>query len=244
MTDLHSGPGPERPSERAAGAVKEEGSQVTSTAAEQGRQTASAAAEAGSQVAEAGVEGVRQVASEAASQAGQVTRQATDQARDLAQQAQTQIRDQAGNQTKRAASGLRDVSQQVRALSDGRGEEAGIAADAARQLAEKIEQLAGRIDERGFEGTVEDLRGFARRRPGLFLLGAAVAGFAATRLGRGLQVAGQAQPASPSADGSGPRDVPTSATAAAFPADTLVGPAPESTMPPPSGQDAPVIGGW
>ena len=243
MTDLQPSQGLERVTQ-AAGAVTEEGSQVASTAAEQGRQTASAAADAGSQVTGAGVEGVRQVASEVASQAGQVTKQATDQARDLVQQAQSQLRDQAGSQAQRAAGGLRDVSQQVRALSDGRSDEAGMAADAARQLADKIEQLAGRIDDRGFEGTVEDLRGFARRRPGMFLLGAAASGFVATRLGRGLQAGGQTEQPSPPADGSAPADLPTSAPAAAFPADTLVDAAPDPALPPPSAEGAPVIGGW
>lgn len=174
-----------------AGTVKEEGAQVASTAVDQGKQAASAAAEAGGQVAGAGVEGVRQVASEAATQAGEVTRQATEQTRDLVQQAQSQLRDQAGTQAQRAAGGLRDVGQQVRALSEGRSDQAGIAADAARQLAEKIDELAGRLDQRGFEGTVDDVRQFARRRPGLFLMGAAATGFAVTRLGRGLQVAQQ-----------------------------------------------------
>jgi hypothetical protein len=197
-----------------AGAAKEEGSQVASTAVDQGKQTASAAADAGSQVVGAGAEGARQVAAEAAGQAGEVTRQATEQARDFAQQAQSQLRDQAGTQAQRAASGLRDVGQQVRALSEGRSDEAGVAADAARQVAEKIDALAGRIDERGFEGTVDDLREFARRRPGLFLLGAAATGFAVTRLGRGLQASQQAQQAQQGGPPAQPAAPPPPAVAA------------------------------
>ena len=243
MTDLQPQGPPEQP---IAGAVKEEGSQVAATAVDQGRQAATAAAEAGTQVAGAGADGVRQVASEAASQAGQVTRQATEQARDLAQQAQTQLREQAGTQAQKAAGGLRDVSQQVRALSEGRSDEAGIAADSARQLAQKIETLAGRIDERGFDGTVEDLRDFARRRPGLFLLGAAAAGFAVSRLGRGLQVVQEQEPSAP-ATGSAPTDdaptdaAPVPGAVAAYPPDTVADPPP---APVPPVATAPTMGGW
>lgn len=238
MTDL-------QPSQ-VAGTAKEQGSQLASTAVDQGKQTAAAAADAGSQVAGAGVDGARQVASEAATQAGEVTRQATEQARELVQQAQTQLRDQAGTQAQRAAGGLREVGQQVRALSEGRSDQAGMAADTARQLAEKIEELAGRIDERGFDGTVEDLRQFARRRPGLFLLGAAAAGFGVTRLGRGLQASQQAQQPSPPAG----RSVPVGYDAAPPPvvpiepmADPLLDPLVDPPASGPTGT-SPTIGGW
>jgi len=238
MTDL-------QPSQ-VAGTVKDEGSQVASTAKDQGKQAATAAAEAGGQVAGAGADGVRQVASEAASRAGEVTRQATEQTRDLVQQAQSQLREQAGSQAQRAAGGLRDVGQQVRALSEGRSDQAGVAADAARQLAEKIDELAGRLDERGFDGTVDDLRQFARQRPGLFLLGAAATGFAVTRLGRGLQVAQQAQSPSPAGSADAGTTVPPAVpveTMADPLDDPLEDPRPDPTIPSPAGT-SPTIGGW
>ncbi len=235
-----------------AGTVKDEGAQVASTAVDQGKQTASAAAEAGSQVAGAGAEGVRQVASEAATQAGEVTRQATEQARDLVQQAQTQLRDQAGTQAQRAAGGIRDVGQQVRALSEGRSDQAGIAADAARQLADKLDQLAVRLDQRGFEGTVDDVRELARRRPGLFLLGAAATGFAVTRLGRGLQVVQQAQPSQSQPSAPTPSapvgfDAAPSTGRMADPLDGLADDPPavdDPTLPSTPVGTSPTIGGW
>jgi hypothetical protein len=174
-------------------AAKQEAGQVASTAVDQGKQTASVAADAASQTAATATEGAKQVASEAAQQVTEVTRQATDQARELVGQAQSQLHEQATTQTERAAGGLADVGRQLRALGDGRSDEAGFAADAARQLAEKVEQFAGRIQERGFDGTVEDLKSFARRRPGVFLLGAAAAGFAAVRLGKGAQAVQQTE---------------------------------------------------
>ena len=170
-------------------AAKEQATQVASTAVDQGKQTASAAADAASQTAGTAAEGAKQVASEAAQQVTDVTRQATDQARELVGQAQSQLREQASSQTQRAATGLADVGRQIRALSEGQPDRAGLAGDTARQLADKVEELAGRLEQRGFDGTVEDVRNFARRRPGMFLLTAAVTGFAVGRLGRGAQVA-------------------------------------------------------
>jgi len=177
--------------------AKEEAAQVASTAAKQGKQTVSAAAQAATQTSGTAAEGAKQVASEAAQQVTEVTRQASDQARELVGQAQTQLREQAASQTQRAAVGLSDVGRQIRALGEGQPDEAGFAADGARQIADKIEELAGRLEQRGFDGAVEDLRDFARRRPGMFLLSAAATGFVVGRLGRGMQVAQQPPGAAP-----------------------------------------------
>jgi hypothetical protein len=208
-------------------AAKQEATQVASTAVDQGKQTASVAAEAAGQTASTATEGAKQVASEAAQQVTEVTRQATDQARELVGQAQSQLHEQATTQTQRAASGLADVGRQLRALGDGKSDEAGIAADAARQLAEKVEQFAGRIEQRGFDGTMEDLKIFARRRPGVFLLGAAAAGFAAVRLGKGAQAVQQSQ---------APAQTPAPAPVPAMATPTLPEPspvaAPEPYLPP------------
>lgn len=176
---------------QAASTAADQGKETAATAVEQGKETASAAAQAGSQVASTAAEGARQVASEAAQQVSGVTQQATTQAKDFAQQAQSRLAEQASNQTQRAAGGLRELSQKMRALGEGHPEQAGAAGDAVRQVADKLGELAGRVEQRGFEGTVEDVRELARRRPGMFLMTAAVAGFAVGRLGRGLQAAQQ-----------------------------------------------------
>lgn len=118
-----------------------------------------------------------------------MTKQASTQARDFVGQVQVQVRDQANAQTQRASAGLKDVSRQLRGLAEGQPRGGGFAESGARQVAEKIEELANRLDERGLEGTVDDVRRFARQRPGLFLLGATASGFLVARLGRGLKAA-------------------------------------------------------
>jgi hypothetical protein len=209
--------------------AKEQATQIASTAVDQGRQTAGAAAGAAGQAVGTATEGAKQVASEAAQQAGRVTQQAADQARDLVTQAQTQLHDQAQTQTQRAADGLTDVSGKIRALSEGRVDQAGFAADTARQLADKVEELAGRIQQRGFDGTVADLRSFARRRPGMFLLSAAAGGFVVGRLGRGAQVGEDGSSGRPAAGA--PTPPPTALTVPPPPAMPPPG-TPEPYLPP------------
>jgi hypothetical protein len=77
---------------------------------------------------------------------------------------------------------LRGLAGQIQALVEGRRDEAGAAGDYARQAGDKVNQLAGRLEQGGFDGLVDDVRRFARQRPGLFLVGAAAAGFAAGRM--------------------------------------------------------------
>ena len=65
------------------------------------------------------------------------------------------------------------------------GGTSGLAAEVARQAAERARSFSSSIDGREPAELLDDLRGFARRRPGLFLLGALAAGVVAGRLARG-----------------------------------------------------------
>ena len=221
MTDLHqpevtAAPGATSPSEPKQ-AVKDEAGQVASTAAEHGKQTVSVAADATSQVAGTAAEGVTQVASEAKESAAQVTKQASEQARELVSQAQNDLREQASSQTQRAASGLKDASQKVRALADGKTEEAGPALDVAKQISEKIDEAASWLDQRGFDGAVQEVANLARRRPGVFLLSAAATGFVVGRLGRGLQTVSKGSSNGDAASAPAPGAVPATPPFAAVP---------------------------
>ena len=168
--------------------------QAAEVATEGAREVAAKATDGARDVTSTATDGARQVASTATEQVSNVARETSEQARDLVQQAQSHLHDQAESQTERLADGIRGAGRQVRALTTGRPQEAGVAADWLQQLSQSVDQLADRLEERGFDGTVEDVRGFARRRPGLFLAGAAATGFVLTRLGRGAQAAAQQEP--------------------------------------------------
>jgi len=126
----------------------------------------------------------KQIAGEAKDQAREVVGDIKDHARDVMDQTRTEVRQQAEQGTQRVAGGLRTFGEQLQALRDGRTEEAGPVAGYADQARRKVDEFANRLDREGLDGLASDLTGFARRRPGLFLLSCAGAGFALARIVR------------------------------------------------------------
>jgi hypothetical protein len=152
---------------------------TTDVAKDQAGNVASTAAQAGSQVA-----------STAADQAKQVTQETKRQAQDLVQQGRQQLQDQARNGQQKAGEGLSQIAGQLRTMVEGGGETpSGPAADLVRQAGDKIEELATWVQNREPGELVDELRSFARRKPGVFMLGAALAGVVAGRLTTGVVAA-------------------------------------------------------
>ena len=152
---------------------------TTDVAKDQAGNVASTAAQAGSQVA-----------STAADQAKQVTQETKRQAQDLVQQGRQQLQHQARTGQQKAGQGLNDIAQQLRTMVQGGGETpTGPAADLVAQAGDKLEELASWVSQREPGDLVVELRNFARRKPGVFLLGAAVAGVVAGRLTTGVVAA-------------------------------------------------------
>ena len=130
------------------------------------------------------------VASTAADQAKQVTHETKRQAQDLIQQGRSQLQQQARTGQQKAGEGISGIAQQLRTMVEGGGETpSGPAADLVRQAGDKLEELAGWVQQREPGDLVDEVRAFARRKPGVFLLGAAVAGVVAGRLTTGVVAA-------------------------------------------------------
>ncbi|MCW3819749.1 hypothetical protein ONA91_35470 [Micromonospora sp. DR5-3] len=153
-------------------------SRPPSGTAEQAQQAAS---RVGQQAAQAG----GQVGHAAAEQGRQVAAQARQEARHLTGEATSQVRDQARSQQHRAAEGLRGLGRDLGSMAD-RGADSGLAGQAVRQAATVADRAAGWLDEREPGEVLDDMRGYARQHPGMFLAGAAVAGVLAGRLTRNL----------------------------------------------------------
>jgi hypothetical protein len=77
------------------------------------------------------------------------------------------------------------LSDQLSALQQGRPSEAGPLAGYVEDARSRVTSLADRLESGGAAGLVEDVTAFARRRPGMFVAGAVVAGFLLGRLVRG-----------------------------------------------------------
>jgi hypothetical protein len=150
------------------------------------------AADVGRTAADAG----RQVAGTAAEQAANVAQEVKTQARDLVGEARGQVQGQARAGQQKAADGIRALSQELREMADNSGQ-SGTVSEVARQVADRADGLAGWLGEREPGDLLDEVRSFARRRPGAFLLGAAIAGVVVGRLTRGAVDAARADSGPP-----------------------------------------------
>ncbi|MFD3654555.1 hypothetical protein [Streptomyces sp. NPDC058620] len=137
-------------------------------------------------------------------QAANVAGEASARVQDLAGDLREQLQGQARSQTQRVAQNVRRLSDDLRNMSD-KAEGDSSASAAVRQIADRGQRMADHLESRGPDGLLSDLQDFARRRPGAFLAGAALAGFAAARIGKGVKSAGGSGPRT-----SGPSAVPDS----------------------------------
>jgi hypothetical protein len=131
-----------------------------------------------------------QVASTATDQAKEVVQETQRQAKDLLDQGRTQVKDQVVSQQQKAGQSLTSLAQELRGLADGTSSGApGPARDLLQQASGLVEGFADKLQNREPAELLDDVRSFARRKPGLFLLGAAAAGIVAGRLTSGVKAA-------------------------------------------------------
>ncbi|MCX4388934.1 hypothetical protein OG777_18620 [Micromonospora peucetia] len=147
---------------------------------EQARQVGSEAKQAGGAVAETAREQGREVAGEA-----------KRQARNLYGEARSQLASQTGEQQRRAAGGLRSLADEMHSMAD-QGGQAGPVTEIARQAADRVHGVAGWLEQREPGDILAEVRDYARRNPGTFLVGAAVLGVLAGRLTKNIS-AGDSQ---------------------------------------------------
>jgi hypothetical protein len=152
--------------------------------------TADVAKDEAKNVQQTAVQAGSQVASTATDQAKQVAQETQRQAKDLLDQGRTQVREQAISQQQKAGQSLSSLAQELRGLADGTSSGApGPARDLLQQGAGIVESFAGKLQSREPAELLDEVRSFARRKPGMFLLGAAAAGVLAGRLTRGVTAA-------------------------------------------------------
>src|ERR1700736_2255732 len=111
----------------------------------------------------------------ASRRARQVVSETARQARDLLGEASGQARDQASVQQQNAARQLRAVADELQEMAAKSGQ-SGVATEVAQQAAGRIHGAASWLEQREPADLLQAVRDFARRRPGVFLAGAAVAG--------------------------------------------------------------------
>jgi hypothetical protein len=178
-------PGAYRPGDGGAAAQRP----TRDVARDEAANVGSSAREAGSHVAQSATDQAKQVASETRTQA-----------RDLLGEAKGQVWHQAATQQHKATQQLWAVADELSEMA-AKGGQSGLATQAAQEAAERVRGVASWLDRREPGDLLDGVRDFARRHPGQFLAGAAVAGVVAGRLTRGLTGAagpdGQPRPYTP-----------------------------------------------
>ena len=171
---------PQRPATTPAAALRSgpsadgDDTSTTEVAKQQAADVADTAKQAGAQVADTVKE-----------QAGQVTAEAQHQARQLLAQAQSELSEQAAATQQRVSEGLHALADELSGMARN-SEQDGVATDLARQAADKARQTAGWLADRDPGSLLNEVRSFARRKPGTYLAIALGAGVLAGRLTRGL----------------------------------------------------------
>ena len=148
---------------------------TTDTGTGTAREATATAADEGKRVGGVGAEEIQNVASEA-----------KDQARNLVNEAMGQVSEQTGTQRDRLVGTLQSLSSDLDQMASS-SDSSGLASELARQGAERARALSLRLDGRDPSDLLDDVRSFARRRPGMFLLGALAAGVMVGRLVRGAK---------------------------------------------------------
>jgi hypothetical protein len=154
-----------------------------------GDKVETAKAEAG-QVAGKAKEAGKEVMDEVTEKSAEVASTAKDEFNRLVDDGRAEIRTVGRERSEQLAARLETWAQQMRALSEGRVEEAGELRSWMQQAQRRVEDYASSLRERGPDGLMQDARRFARRRPGMFLLAAGVTGFALGRLVRSGAMSG------------------------------------------------------
>lgn len=144
-----------------------------------------AAKEEAGEVARTAADSAQGVAETAKSEAANVASEAKANAKDLLNQARHDLTQQAGAQQQKVASGLRSVADELHSMAQA-SDQPGVATDLVRQAAERSSSVAAWLDGRDPGSLLDEVKSFARQRPGTFLLLAAGAGVLAGRLSRSL----------------------------------------------------------
>ena len=176
-TNLSNDPGP-GPGGPAPGAAED-----SSATKDQAKQAAGNAADQGKHVAGVAQDEIKNVAAEA-----------QNQLRGLLDEATTQVDEQSKAQKSRLADTVRTFGDDLESMR-GEGQQDGVAAQVVQQVAGQARSLATHLDDREPSELLDDVRRFARRRPGTFLLGAIAAGVVVGPMTRGAKAA-QDQPSS------------------------------------------------
>ena len=167
-----------RGGQRAAGTAKGRSQALARTTRSQGQGVARTASRE-----------TKQLSTTVKTQAAQVREELTVQSRAVLDEAKVRVAEHAHVHVRRAGDGLTKLAKGTRVLAEGApGEDEGLGgylfegAEKVSAAAERLYSLADDVEAGDLDRLLDEVQTFARRRPAVFIIGAAVAGFGLGRV--------------------------------------------------------------
>ncbi|WP_345750800.1 hypothetical protein [Microbacterium rhizophilus] len=150
-----------------------------------GSGTAEAAKHEAAEVKDTAKQEAGHVVDTAKQEASNVAHEAKSQAKHVYAQTRRELTDQAATQQQRVAEGLRSIGDELQSMARG-SENPGMATEFVQQASTRLSDASSWLSQRDPGSLLNEVKSFARRKPGVFIAGALVAGLAAGRLTRAL----------------------------------------------------------
>jgi cell division septum initiation protein DivIVA len=202
-TQTMNGPG-KSSGEATADRAKQEAEHVADRAKQEGRHVTETAKQDAGMVADRAKQEARHLAEEARSQGT-----------DIAHKAMTHVQEELRSQADRAAGWVRGLAQEADALAEGKPQQAEHLTKFSRKAGDVLDRIASQVASKDPAELMDEVKRFARRKPGAFLLGATALGFFSGRMGRDLRSGGgggDGQRREPTIQPTGTRSVGTAMT--------------------------------
>ena len=157
----------------------------TPSTTERARETAGTAQQESTALAQSAKDSGTEVARTASAEASHVAQEAKAQASDLIRTTRDEVNNQVDAQRRRLVDALRTTGDELGST----GDHSALTAELSQRASTYARKFADYLDEKGPDAVLEDVRSFARRRPGTFLLLAGAAGVVAGRVFRSVSAA-------------------------------------------------------
>jgi len=136
-------------------------------------------------VKDTAADAAKDVAHVAQDEGASVAREAKSQAKDLYAQTRDELSAQASQQQDRIAQGMLSMADELGSMAQ-QSENSGMATDLVQRASQRLDSAGSWLSAREPADVVSEVKRFARRRPGMFIAAAALAGVVAGRLTRAL----------------------------------------------------------
>ncbi|MBG6225266.1 ElaB/YqjD/DUF883 family membrane-anchored ribosome-binding protein [Arthrobacter sp. CAN_A2] len=161
------------------------GDSKKSAAKDQAKKVGQDGKEAAKNVAGTAAADAKDVAGTAAAEAKNVAAEVGSHAKDLFGTVTSEVKSQAGTQQQKITEGIRGVSDELRSMADKSDNQ--FVSGLVEQASQRTGSAASWLEGRDATDILEDVKAFARRKPGTFLAIAAATGLVVGRLSRGAK---------------------------------------------------------